>query len=163
VPATQAYWDRVVDGGTGLLTVRVADAAGAWHWLEAWAAVVPYHGQPHLLAVCRDITERKRADEALRRSEAYLAAAQLPGPSGRAKGGAGRGGGPGSSPPGRCATGPRGPTACTAWTRDTGHLPGRRCSSSSTPTTASGVSNRLSGPSRGGRIATWNTARCSRT
>jgi PAS domain-containing protein len=54
------------------LTVRVADADGTWHWLEVWSSLVPYHGQRHVLSVCRDVTERKQAEEALRKMDRQL-------------------------------------------------------------------------------------------
>jgi PAS domain S-box-containing protein len=74
VEAAQAYWERILGGRKGLLTVRVADADGAWHWLEAWSSLIPYHGRPHVLSVCRDVTERKRAEDALQVSHNLLSA-----------------------------------------------------------------------------------------
>jgi two-component system, cell cycle sensor histidine kinase and response regulator CckA len=66
----QAYWNRILAGEPGLLNVRVADAAGAWHWLEAWSSLIDYRGRPHVLSVCRDVTGRKRAEDERRASEA---------------------------------------------------------------------------------------------
>jgi PAS domain S-box-containing protein len=82
VEAGKATWERILAGQRGLLNVRVRDADGACHWLESSSALIDYQGQPHVLSVCRDITERKRFEEVLRRNEAYLAEAQRLGRTG---------------------------------------------------------------------------------
>ncbi len=74
--AGERYWKQVLAGTAGLLTVRVRTGDGAWRWLEAWSALVPYRGAAHVLSVCRDVTDRTRAEETLRASEARLARAQ---------------------------------------------------------------------------------------
>jgi PAS domain S-box-containing protein len=57
------WWERVVAGGEELLYWRIRDTDGAWRWLETRAAIVPYQGEPHVLTICRDVTERWRAEE----------------------------------------------------------------------------------------------------
>jgi PAS domain S-box-containing protein len=74
--ACQRWWERAVAGETGHLQWRVRDAGGNWRWLESSASLVRFKGQPHVLTVCRDITERIRAQEALQESEAKLKEAQ---------------------------------------------------------------------------------------
>jgi len=65
----QRWWEQVVAGHSERLRWRVRDAVGNWRWLETSASQFKLKGQPHVLTVCRDITENKRAEEALRRSE----------------------------------------------------------------------------------------------
>src|SRR5262249_14433700 len=77
-------------------------------------------------AIYRDVTERKRIEESVRRNDAYLAEAQRLGRTGSWAG---------TSPPGNSSTGPGSTTACTAWTRNRGHRPGKRHSSSFIRTT----------------------------
>jgi PAS domain S-box-containing protein len=74
--ACRRWWERAVAGETGHLQWRVRDAGGNWRWLESSASLVRFKGQPHVLTVCRDITERIRAQEALQESEAKLKEAQ---------------------------------------------------------------------------------------
>jgi PAS domain S-box-containing protein len=49
---------------------------GTMLWVRETANAVSLKKRPVLLVVCEDITEQKRAEEALKRSEAYLAEAQ---------------------------------------------------------------------------------------
>jgi PAS domain S-box-containing protein len=70
--AARGCWERVLAGEKELLTVRVFDARGEWQWLEALSALVHYHGRPHVLSVCRDVSARKRAEDALKGTERQL-------------------------------------------------------------------------------------------
>jgi two-component system cell cycle sensor histidine kinase/response regulator CckA len=45
---------------------RYLDATGTWHYLECSASSVCYQGEPHVLALLRDVTDRKQADDAQR-------------------------------------------------------------------------------------------------
>lgn len=49
--------------------VRVIDREGISHWLEVNAVIVPWDGRPATLNFATDITERKKADDALMESE----------------------------------------------------------------------------------------------
>jgi len=49
---------------------------GTMLWVRETASAVSLKERPVLLVVCEDITEQRRAEEALKRSEAYLAEAQ---------------------------------------------------------------------------------------
>jgi diguanylate cyclase (GGDEF)-like protein/PAS domain S-box-containing protein len=49
--------------------LRVIDREGSDHWLEVSAGVVSFDGEPAGVATGFDITQRKRAEEALRQSE----------------------------------------------------------------------------------------------
>lgn len=59
----QRWWEGVLAGSKELLYWRVKDKDGLWVWLETRGTIVSYRGQPHVLTVCRDITQRKRAEE----------------------------------------------------------------------------------------------------
>jgi len=51
---------------------RVIDKAGEVHWFDFTAGVIRYNDEPAVLGIAFDITERKRAEEALRESEENL-------------------------------------------------------------------------------------------
>jgi two-component system cell cycle sensor histidine kinase/response regulator CckA len=57
------WWERVLAGADERLSWRVHDREGAWRWLETRAEVIDHHSRPHVLTLCRDATERHRADE----------------------------------------------------------------------------------------------------
>src|SRR5579883_298765 len=76
VGACRRWWAEVLAGGTDRLHWRVRDAGGHWRWLETSPALVRYRDRPHVLTVCRDITERREAELALRASERKLNEAQ---------------------------------------------------------------------------------------
>src|SRR4029077_13596551 len=63
-------------GVTHALIGRARDANGSWHWAETAASLLQFQARPLVLTICRDISEQRRAEDALRRSEAYLAEAQ---------------------------------------------------------------------------------------
>ena len=76
VERSRRWFDRILAGATGLLTWRVRDRNGEWRCMETNGTVVPYRGKPHVLTVCRDVTDRHRAAEALRESERRLKEAE---------------------------------------------------------------------------------------
>jgi PAS domain S-box-containing protein len=69
---------RVMAGGSGMLEFEIEGLKGRRRWLETHAVRLPDAdgGGPALLGITRDITERKKVEESLRRSEASLATAQ---------------------------------------------------------------------------------------
>jgi len=76
------WWQHILTGGRDRIEWRVHDAAGGWHWVESRGSVVHYEGKPRVLTVCRDISERKRAEQALRKSERVLREAEKLGHTG---------------------------------------------------------------------------------
>ncbi|MGE5139360.1 MAG: PAS domain S-box protein, partial [Rudaea sp.] len=70
------WWQHILTGGKDRIEWRVQDAAGGWHWVESRGSVVQYEGKPRVMTVCRDISERKRAEQALRKSERVLREAE---------------------------------------------------------------------------------------
>lgn len=70
VAATVAMFARVVaDGGTETMTLRVCDASGEWHWMEETASNLLDTAVGGVVCNLRDITDRVRAEAALRASE----------------------------------------------------------------------------------------------
>ncbi|HEX2101046.1 MAG TPA: PAS domain-containing protein, partial [Candidatus Synoicihabitans sp.] len=72
VEGGQRWWQHVLDGGAERLDWRVRDANGDWRWLETSAALVRYHGRPHILTISRDSTERKQAEAIAKTNEERL-------------------------------------------------------------------------------------------
>jgi PAS domain S-box-containing protein len=72
--SAKEVWQRIVAGEKTVYTFRHAHADGSWRWLEAWGSLVHYRGQPHVIAVSRDITERKQAEQDIRRYAARMEA-----------------------------------------------------------------------------------------
>lgn len=70
--ATLKWLQRILAGTKEYLHWRVQTQSGEWRWMESQGVVVSYNGAPHILTVCRDITDRKQAEEASRRSEERL-------------------------------------------------------------------------------------------
>ncbi len=70
------WWQHILTGGGDRIEWRVHDVAGGWHWVESRGSVVQYEGKPRVMTVCRDISERKRAEQALRKSERVLREAE---------------------------------------------------------------------------------------
>jgi two-component system, cell cycle sensor histidine kinase and response regulator CckA len=69
IGAGQRYWERILAGAAELFNVRVRAGDGSWRWLEVWSSLVRYQGRSLVLSVCRDVTERKSAEETLQVSE----------------------------------------------------------------------------------------------
>ena len=57
------------EGGPALYSFRVVDRAGQARWVEISAVLISWEGLPATLNFVSDITERRRAEEALRESE----------------------------------------------------------------------------------------------
>lgn len=72
----QQWWQHILTGGRDRVEWRLHDAAGGWHWVESRGSVVQYEGRSRVMTVCRDISERKRAEQALRKSERVLREAE---------------------------------------------------------------------------------------
>ena len=72
--AFAALHRQVIAGGTGDLQFEMIGLRGAPRWMETHAAPLAQGGDVVLLAVTRDVTRRKQAEEALARNQAELQA-----------------------------------------------------------------------------------------
>src|SRR5262249_27570221 len=70
--ATIQWFGRVLAGSKGVLSWRIRRQDGEWRWIETQGAMVRYHGKPHVLTVCRDVTQRKQAHDTLQESHELL-------------------------------------------------------------------------------------------
>jgi PAS domain S-box-containing protein len=64
--STRRAWQEIWSKGEAFVTYRIAHADGSWRIFEGRGTLVQYKGKPHVLAVNCDVTERKRAEEAIR-------------------------------------------------------------------------------------------------
>jgi PAS domain S-box-containing protein len=70
-----ADWADAADGEVRDIEYRIRDARGAWHWFCNYATVFrrDADGRPsQIIGSARDVTERKRAEEALRERERFI-------------------------------------------------------------------------------------------
>ncbi len=72
IETCKRWWKEVLAGGRQRLPWRICDSLGNWRWMEAAASLVRFQGRSHVLTVCRDITDQRRAEEALRESNHKL-------------------------------------------------------------------------------------------
>src|ERR1019366_903250 len=62
---TQTAWANVLAGEGVMMYLRIQHAGSIWRWIELHASKVAYHGEPHVMARGRDITERRQDAEKL--------------------------------------------------------------------------------------------------
>ena len=72
----ERWWAGLLENDSGRFDARMQSADGGWHWFETWGTRVRHRGNPLMLAVSRDITDRVQAVEELRDSKRKLEDAQ---------------------------------------------------------------------------------------
>jgi PAS domain S-box-containing protein len=74
VPAAVQELAKVASGGVdGRATLRVRHADGSWRWVEAGGTLVrDDEGNPRIVSISRDVTERRAAEERLERYRAIV-------------------------------------------------------------------------------------------
>jgi two-component system, cell cycle sensor histidine kinase and response regulator CckA len=71
--AARTWWQQIVAGAVNPLEWRNrSQPEGDWRWLETSGELVAYLGRPHVLAISRDITDRKVAEAVWRAAEERL-------------------------------------------------------------------------------------------
>ena len=70
------------DPSSTSVELRIVRKDGVTRWIQAFNNGIEYYGRPALLSTTTDITERKRAEEALRKSERVLREAEVLGHTG---------------------------------------------------------------------------------
>jgi PAS domain S-box-containing protein len=71
--ASERYLKRLKgEEPSGINVFRLVNKAGNIRWVEANSVLISWEGKPATLNLLNDITERKQAEEALRRSKAQL-------------------------------------------------------------------------------------------
>jgi PAS domain S-box-containing protein len=73
IESGRQWWTRVLAGDGGRFVWRVRNQEGDWRWLETQASLVQHDGRPQVMTVCRDVTERMKAEEALQETQVMLA------------------------------------------------------------------------------------------
>jgi PAS domain S-box-containing protein len=71
---TRALFERELKGEASQYETEAVRKDGTRFWVEVQGVPLQYRGKPHVFVIARDITERKRAEEAVRASEAQYRA-----------------------------------------------------------------------------------------
>ena len=72
LPRVESLWQRVLGGEHAFLHFRYRHGDGSWRWVETSVSPVIYRGTRHILAVARDVTERRTAEEEVLRRETHF-------------------------------------------------------------------------------------------